>query len=139
MARAPASFESISTRVEGLEEDFRKLDLKFDTQIEALRHDFSTAIAGLHSKLDRQAQPQWAVIYAGLGVMVSVLAIIGALIIMPFRERQLEFQAQLAANKAEFQKDIDDLIHRDQRIWDVILQTQGQLNKIEGRLNPLRP
>lgn len=135
MARPPASFESISTRVEGLEEDFRKLDLKFDTQVAALRSDFSVAIAGLHSKLDRQAQPQWGVIYAGLGVMVSVLGIIGVLVFVPFRERQQELHAQLIGYKTEYQKDIDDLIRRDQRIWDAIMHTQGQVNRIDGRLN----
>jgi len=140
-AQTANSFEALDARVLGLEDDVRNLDRKLDTGMASLRSDFAAAISGIHAKLDRQAQPQWGVIYAGVGVLVAFLSVIGGLAYMPIREGLHEIRVAHANSVREAKQDrkdeVESLVRRDQRIWDSVLKIQSQVDRLEAKVPPL--
>lgn len=121
------SIEALDERVGGLEVDIQKLD----SSMIGLRTDMTTAIGGIHAKLDRQAQPQWGVIWAGMGVLLLCLTTIGTLAYMPIRENQQEL-------KRDKETAIQSLITRDQRIWDALLDVRRDVDRLVGSKPPSR-
>lgn len=131
-----ASFDAIDARVLGLEDDVRSIDRKLETGLASLRTDFAAAITGIHLKLDQQGKPQWSVIYAGIGVLMTFFIAIGALAYMPIREGLTDMKAThafyLREAKADHQAGINDLVQRDRRLWDTLLEVKGRVDKMEG-------
>lgn len=140
MAQRPRmNFHAVETRVLGLEEDVRALDLKVEKGMAGIRTDFAAAIASIHTKLDQQGQPKWGVIYAGIGVLITFMTVIGGLAYWPIRESQGDLRIALREQRKELkeeqQENMKALIQRDQRLWDAVLDARRAVDRLGGALN----
>lgn len=132
-----ASWAALDERVLGLENDVQKIDQKLDSGLNSLRVDFNTAIASIVSKLDAQGKPNWNVIVAGIGVGITILVTLGTLAYLPIKSDtdslKSESLRRYEQTRNESRTNYDQLVTRDQRIWDHVLRMQSQIDRMDGR------
>lgn len=109
---------TLSTRLVAVEEDVRDL-----------KRTFEAGFATIHAKLDERAKvpwPAWSLLLAGI-------LSIGAFAYWPIREKQLDLRSELETRftvvRQDVQDTLKDLIGRDRRIWDMLIETRIKVER----------
>jgi hypothetical protein len=128
-----ATLAALQTQVRGLEGDYTELksvvlglDRKLETSFNSLNSRFETAVSGLNNKLDDRNRTPWAVIWTGLGVLITFFGLVGTLVFMPIRDNQLELKvivADIAKSMVETVKQLPDK-YANQRQLDVVIDRE---------------
>lgn len=122
-------------------ENFAALDQKVDGTIADI-HRLSGAFVDLdrkmdagfdiiNRKLDDRSRTPWAVVFAGLGVVLTFGSVIGTLAYLPVKADQARLEENV-------KRDHDENLSRDRRTFDLFYATQRQLDRLEGSLRPIR-
>jgi hypothetical protein len=105
---APATVKetvgALSVRVGALEHNVRDLGAKIDNVASTLSHELRSGIDALTGRLSDNTKTPWASIWAGLGVMLGALGMLGNSYLIP-----------LQADVAKLKADIVPRVERDHR------------------------
>ncbi|TXM68307.1 hypothetical protein [Methylobacterium sp. WL120] len=74
-----------------IEQRFRNIE----GQVTDLKSSLSSQIATIAAKLDERGKPQWQLMVSAIGVMMTILIALGALIYMPIKAEQLKTDTEI--------------------------------------------
>lgn len=109
-----ATIATLETKVSALElsqarieRTILDLDSSFNSSIASLQSDFRSQLTGLSNKIDAKATTQWPTIFAGFGVLLTVLTVVGAMAYMPIQRDTARLDTAVAAilDRGVFQRE----------------------------------
>jgi hypothetical protein len=115
---AATKVAALDTKVSALDRDVRQindritgLETKFDNVATSLSHEFRDGLSLLTKQVSDRGSTKWSVIFAGLGVGLTVIGMIGTLVWYPVSTGLAEAKANIRRiedrDYAEKQKQID--------------------------------
>jgi hypothetical protein len=105
---------TLGAQVTSLERDYADqkraivaLDNRIDTSISALGNKFESAISVLSNKIDARSTTQWPVLFSGLGVVLTILTILGTMAYLPISRDTGRLDTAVAAilDRGVFQRE----------------------------------
>jgi hypothetical protein len=74
-----------------IEQRFRNIE----GQVTDLKSSLSSQIASIAAKMDERSKPQWQLMVSAIGVMMTILIALGALIYMPIKAEQVKTDTEI--------------------------------------------
>lgn len=83
------------------------LDNRIDSSISSLGTKFESALSSLANKVDAKSTTQWPLIFSGLGVLVTIVVVIGGMAYMPIQRDAARLDSSVAAilDRGVFQRE----------------------------------
>lgn len=123
------SFSALRQQVLGLEDDYRELK----SVVVGLDRKMETGLAAINTKLDDKNKTPWGVIFSGMAFILAFCMAIGTLAYMPIKSDTDTLKADAIRRhdqvRLESRQNYDQLVTRDQRIWDALLKMQSQVDR----------
>jgi hypothetical protein len=117
-----AMLEGLKVQVNSIERDYQELKGAVIT----LDHKIETGMSAIAAKLDERWKTPWGAIFAGMGVLITFLGMIGAMAYLPI-------QSELVSMKDRQQRETAVLHDRDIRMWTAINKQRSDLDQLLGR------
>jgi len=128
------NLDSIEVRISALDRDMTEfrtalidLNKKFDQNFSEIAREFRASLQSLSAQVTERSKTPWTVIWSGIGVAVVIVGMIGAMFYGPLR-------SELDTIRISNARSYEQLVQRDQRIWDEIIRNIRTLSFIEGSL-----
>lgn len=142
---------ALDSKVSALDSDVRQindrigsLETKFDTAANSMAREFRSGLAAITQQINDGGSTQWGVIFTGMGVALTVLGMIGALVWYPVSSGLADLKGNIVprAEHDRFYKDyerrMDGIEHRlsrnEDRLYDEMVKAIERLRteKIDG-------
>lgn len=115
------------------------------TGIENGLQSVAQAVTSLGVKIDARSQTNWGPIWAALGVMTTMLGLLGAVVYAPIKESQLRMERDVSALEGRF-RDSEHAMKNEivprrehEQFWRQYEKTLDRLVQRQDRLERLTP
>jgi hypothetical protein len=121
-----------------VEQRFRNIE----GQVTDLKSSLSSQISAISAKMDERSKPQWQLLVSAIGVMMTILVALGALIYLPIKNDQAKTEFEInklreqTVSRVEYGTRHDSLITAVERIakaHEALRDTTMTRNEIEQR------
>jgi hypothetical protein len=121
-----------------VEQRFRNIE----GQVTDLKSSLSSQISAISAKMDERSKPQWQLLVSAIGVMMTILVALGALIYLPIKNDQAKTEFEInklreqTVSRTEYATRHDSLIGAVERIakaHEALRDTTMTRNEIDQR------
>lgn len=111
---ARVTLATLGAQVTALDRDYGDLkktlvalDTRLDTSISSLGNKFESSISALSNKIEARSTTQWPVLFSGLGVVLTILTVVGTMAYLPIQRDTTRLDNAVAAilDRGVFQRE----------------------------------
>ncbi len=131
-ARVEQRTFNLESTVKDLSSDIAAVDAKFSTQLANVSNNLSTQIAGLGAKFDDRSRPQWMLLVAIAGILMTFMTVIGGLAYAPIRSTsdRVELEVARLRETTITKEEVNTRSARSQKEYDRLYNDQVKMESL---------